>query len=49
MSIDYMAAYKKREDFFQKVYITDTMRKIAEDFSNRIIAEKMKDAGNPLA
>lgn len=42
--VNYMETYKKCENFFQKVYITETMRKIAEDFSQRIIDQKMKES-----
>lgn len=44
MSTNFMENYKKREQYFQKVFITDDMRKIADDFSGKIIAEKMKES-----
>lgn len=42
-NFDYMANFEKRYKFFQKVYITDTMRNIAKDFSSKIVNEKMKE------
>ena len=42
-NFDYMANFEKRYKFFQKVYITDTMRNIAKDFSLKIVNEKMKE------
>lgn len=41
---DFMQNYSKRERYYQRVYITEDMRRIAEEFATKIIEAKMKES-----
>ena len=40
---DFMQNYNKREHYYQKVYITNEMKEIADNFASKIIDAKMKE------